>query len=131
MNTRSYSLPLVAAFIWMSLAADSGCKKADSDEVWVETNDIVIMPYKSDPKDGKQYLEVIYENVGKDAYRKIKYQLIRKYGNRMDTSERIILPETVFMPKERHLVPRHIGQSEANFDDVKAGKVWAVIDSKK
>jgi hypothetical protein len=115
----------------MILVSVEGCKKASDDEVWIETRDVVIQPYKSDPKDGKQYLDVIYENVGSDTYRKIKYQLIRRTGTTVDTTERIILPETVFLPTEKRLVPRHIGQSPVTFDEVKAGKVWGIIDTKK
>jgi hypothetical protein len=131
MNLHKYPVTVRTAFICIILSGIGGCKKSGDDEVWVETKDIVIMAYKSDPVDGKQYLDVIYENVGNDTYRKIKYQLIRRTGTTMDTTERIILPETVFQPKERRLVPRHIGQSPATFDEVKAGKVWGVIDTKK
>ena len=130
MNTPFYPQAVRTAFICIILMGIAGCKKSDDDEVWVETRDVVIQPYKSDPVDGKQYLEVIYENVGHDTYRKIKYQLIRRTGTQWDTTERIILPETVFQPKDKHLVPRHIGQSTAAFDEVKAGKVWGVIDKK-
>jgi hypothetical protein len=122
---------LSAVILCVFLANITACKKATDDEVWVETKDIVIMPYKSDPVDGKQYLDVIYENVGKDTYRKIKYQLIRRIGAKIDTTERIILPETVFTPKEKRLIPRHIGQSPAMFDEVKSGKIWAIVDTKK
>ncbi|MFI5263220.1 MAG: hypothetical protein ACHQM6_01755 [Candidatus Kapaibacterium sp.] len=131
MNTATYYLRVTIAFIIILLTGIISCKKASDDEVWVETSDIVIQPYKSDPVDGKQYLDVIYENVGHDTYRKIKYQLIRRTGTKIDTTERIILPETVFVPKDKHLVPRHIGQSVATFDEVKAGKVWGVVDTKK
>ena len=88
------------------------------------------MPYKSDPENGKQYLNVIYENIGSDAYRKIKYQLIMRTGTKTDTVVNTIIPETVFKPKEKHLVPRYIGEPEAKFDEVKVGKVWVVKDSK-
>ncbi len=130
MNTQVYPLTIRAAIICIILTGIGGCKKSADDEIWVETKDIVITTYKSDPKDGKQFLEVMYENIGKDKYSKIKYQLIRRTGSMIDTSERIILPETVFLPKEKHLVPRHIGQTPAAFDEVKAGKVWGVIDNK-
>jgi len=128
MNTHTYYLRAAIAFIVILITGITGCKKAADDEVWVETRDVVIQPYKSDPIDGKQYLDVIYENVGHDTYRKIKYQLIRRTGTHIDTTERIILPETVFAPKDKHLVPRHIGQSVVTFDEVKAGKVWAILD---
>jgi hypothetical protein len=131
MNTHKYSIRILTASICIVLTTIGGCKKAGDDEVWVETKDVVVMPYKSDPENGKQYLDIIYENTGNDTYHKIKFQLIRRYGVKFDTVERIIVPETVFLPKEKHLLPRHIGQSAATFDEVKAGKVWGVIDEKK
>jgi len=131
MNAHRYPLTAQAAFICIILASIGSCRKAGDDEVWTETKDILIVPYKSDPEDGKQYLDIIYENVGNDTYRKIKFQLFRRTGTRIDTTERIILPETIFLPKEKRLVPRHIGQSPVTFDEVKAGKVWGIIDTKK
>jgi hypothetical protein len=130
MNTHTYSLTVRTALICIILTGIGGCQKSGDDEVWVETRDIIIQPYKSDPVDGKQYLDVIYENVGQDTYRKIKYQLIRRTGTQLDTTERIILPATVLQPKQKRLVPKHIGQSPATFDEVKAGKVWGIVDKK-
>lgn len=131
MNTQKYSLPVLSVCIWMVLMSIEGCKNdSGSSDAWVESRDVSIMAYKSDPKDGKQFLDVIYENIGSDTYRKIKYQLFTRTGTTLDTIEKTIIPETVFKPKDRRLVPRHIGQEEAKFDEVKAGKVWVVLDSK-
>ena len=130
MERRRYPLTVKTTFICIVLFSIGGCKKSSDDEVWVLTKDVIIQPYKSDPVDGKQYLDVIYENVGNETFRKIKYELIRRTGSTIDTSERIIIPETILQPKERHLIPPHIGRTPATFDEVKAGKVWVVKDSK-
>jgi len=126
---RHYYSVYVVIFIVVSIFGVA-CKKGSSDDPWVETRDIAFIADKSTPENGKQYLEIIYENVGADAFRKIKYQLITRTGSKIDTVEKTIIPETVFMPKERHLVPRAIGELPATFDEVHVGKVWAVKDSK-
>src|SRR2546423_723458 len=81
------------------LFAQSGCKKEDTADVWVATNDVTILPYKSDPEDGKQYLNVIYENHSNDTYRKIKCQIIERKGAKFDTIVKVIIPPTIFKPK--------------------------------
>ena len=73
MNTRRYPLSLLAAFLCIFILSNIGCKKeADADE-WVATTDVAITAYKSNPENGKEYLNIIYENTGHDTYRKIKY----------------------------------------------------------
>ncbi|MEI8134394.1 MAG: hypothetical protein WCH46_04840 [bacterium] len=128
MKTRvSFIGVIVIVFIY---TFSTGCKKEAYVEPWVETKDVGILAYKSDPENGKQYLEVIYENNGHDSYRKLKYQLLMRTGNKIDTVEKMITPETIFGPKQRHLVPRAIGETPATFDEVKVGKIWAVPEGK-
>ncbi|MDP4219761.1 MAG: hypothetical protein Q8916_07670 [Bacteroidota bacterium] len=131
MNTRKYLLRTSAAFFCFLLTTVTGCKNDPATDAWAESHDIAILAYKSDPENGKQYLNVIYENTGKDTYRKIKYQLIERTGTKTDTLENIIIPETILMPKEKRLVPRHIGESPATWDEVQVGKIWVVKDEKK
>ncbi|MEP7235878.1 MAG: hypothetical protein ABI778_11345 [Ignavibacteriota bacterium] len=130
MNTYTLSLPYRFLGIFLALTILGSCTKGGDSDEWVESRDVVILPYKSDPKDGKQYLDVIYENVGHDTYRKLKFQLITRTGEKLDTIEKTIIPETVFAPKDKRLNPRHIGQEEATFDEVKPGMVWVVLDKK-
>jgi hypothetical protein len=107
-----------------------GCKKGYTDDAWVETRDVSIVADKSSPENGKQYLEVIYENIGSVSFRKIKYELIMRTGAKIDTVIKTIIPELVFKPKDKHLVPRAIGELPATFDDVRIGKVWVIEDTK-
>jgi hypothetical protein len=130
MNTQRYLVRTSIAFFCIILASISGCKKAADTDAWTETNDVSILAYKSDPENGKRYLNIIYENAGNETYRKIKYQLFIRTGTRIDTVEKIIIPTTVLIPKDRRLVPRNIGEEEAMWDEVKVGKVWVVKDTK-
>lgn len=127
MNTRRYPLRIWAAFLCISLSSITACKKDTDADSWVATKDVIILPYKV-PENGKNYLNIIYENVGPDTYRKIKYQLFIRTGSKIDTVEKVIIPPTIFQPKERKLVPRHIGEEPVTFDEVKAGEVWAIKD---
>lgn len=77
-------------------------------------------------EDGKHFLNIIYENFGQDTVRKIKYELITTQQGKVDTTTKEIDPPTLFRPKDRHLVPRAIGEKEANYDEVHVGKVWVV-----
>jgi hypothetical protein len=126
MKTHTYLIPLIAAMFFAFCSVD--CKKDSSSDNWTETKDVAIIADKANPENGKQYLEIIYENIGSDTYRKIKYQLISRTGAKTDTVEKTIIPETVFKPKEKHLVPRAIGEQPATFDEVKVGKIWVVKD---
>jgi hypothetical protein len=130
MNTQRYFTYLSAAFFCITLTAVTGCKKDADIDPWEETNDVSIIAYKSNPENGKQYLNVIYENVGHDTYRKIKYQLFIRTGAKTDTVEKTIIPTTVFLPKDKRLVPKNIGAEPATWDEVKVGKIWAVKDGK-
>lgn len=103
----------------------AACGKA-MDDPWVETKDIAITAYKSDPENGKQYLEIIYENNGKDNIRKLKIELLERHGSKVDTVTREITPEMIVHPKDRHLAKRPIGEPVATFDVVDVGRVWYV-----
>lgn len=130
MNTRKNFMPISAASFCIILAIISGCKKDADTDSWAETNDIAIIAYKSNPENGKQYLNIIYENVGHETYNKIKYQLFIHTGVKTDTVEKVIVPTKVLLPKEKRLVPRNIGEEPATWDDVKVGKIWVVKDAK-
>jgi hypothetical protein len=102
----------------------AACKAKE--EPWEETRSINVNAYKTDPENGKQYLQVLYENLGKDTIEQIKYELIKLHGTKADTAIRIIEPPKVFVPGERHIVPRQVGQSPADFDAVAVGKIWVI-----
>jgi hypothetical protein len=126
MKTHNHSLSLFTAIFCLAIA--SGCKKESGYDTWIESKEISIIADKSTPENGKQYLEVIYENVGSDTVRKIKYQLITRTGVKTDTVEKTIIPETVFPPRAKHLVPKPIGELPATWDEVHIGKIWVVKD---
>ena len=130
MNKPIYHYPAHLLIFFIVIALEAGCKNASSDDVWIETKDVAFIADKGTPENGKQYLEIIYENIGTDALRKIKYQLITRTGSKIDTIEKIIIPETVFKPKDKHLVQRSIGEQPATFDEVHIGKIWVVKDTK-
>lgn len=100
--------------------------KNDSGDTWVETKEVTITPYKSDPENGKQYLDIIYENASQSTIRRIKVELLERTGSKVDTVVKMITPTEIFKPKDRHLVKRPIGESPATFDEVTVGKVWIV-----
>src|SRR5882724_7576440 len=103
----------------------SACSKPE--EPWIPASKgMTVSPYKSDPVNGKRYLDVIYENFSMDTVQKIRYELITLKGNHEDTVLREIEPEKILLPGIRHLVPRPIGEPEADFDGVHAGKVWII-----
>ncbi len=112
---------------WVILAALGvmACGSA-MDDNWVLTKDISVTPYKSDPENGKQYLDVIFENGGKDNIRKLKIELLERTGSKIDTLTREIIPTEIVHPKDRHLAKRPLGEPPATFDEVMVGRVWIV-----
>ncbi len=135
MHTQTHSLRICIAFLCIFFVSLTGCKKEAETDDWQETKDVAIMAYKSepDPVTKKEYLNIIYENIGNDTYSKIKYRVITRTGTKMDTIENTIIPTTVLGPKlnNRRLVPRHIGEEEAKFDEVRVAKVWVVKEVQK
>ncbi len=101
------------------------CGHAD-DDPWELSKDIPITAYKGDPENGKQYLEVIYENASKFNIRKLKIEIIERTGSKFDTIMKEITPEQILHPKDRHLAKRPVGEPVATFDEVKVGRVWIV-----
>ena len=77
-------------------------------------------------EDGKPYLQVFYENFGVDTIRKIRYQLISETKGHFDTVIHEIDPVELFRPKDRHVVPRSIGQDTLAAEEVHTGQVWVV-----
>ena len=128
MNYQGYNQRIYATMLSCFFFLLIGCKKEADIDPWVTTDNITIIPYKSDPENGKQYLNVIYENNGPDTYRKIKCQLITRTGTKFDTIEKTIVPPIIVKPRDKNLVPRQIGEETVSFDEVKAGKVWVVKD---
>lgn len=76
--------------------------------------------------DGKPFLTVFYENFGADTIEKIRYQLITETNGRADTTLKEIDPPVLLKPKDRHVVPRAIGEDTVAADAVRAGQVWVV-----
>ena len=133
MTTQIQTLRISFVLLCILFISIVGCKKEADTEVWKETKDVTILAYKSDPDPvtNKVFLNIIYENIGSDTYSKIKYKLYTKTAGKLDSIENTITPTTVFKPKDKRLVDRHIGEEEAKFDDVKVAKVWAVVEEKK
>jgi hypothetical protein len=76
--------------------------------------------------DGKPLLTVFYENFGADTIEKIRYQLITETKGRVDTTMKEIDPPVLLRPKDRHVVPRAIGEDTVAADEVRVGQVWVV-----
>jgi hypothetical protein len=76
---------------------------------------------------GKPFLTVFYENFGADTIEKIRYQLITVTKGKYDTILKEIDPPELLKPKDRHVVPRAIGEDTVSADEVHTGQVWCVI----
>lgn len=76
--------------------------------------------------DGKPLLTVFYENFGADTIEKIRYELITDTKGHLDTTLKEIDPPQLLRPKDRHVVPRAIGEDTVTADEVRAGQVWVV-----
>ncbi len=85
---------------------------------------------QKDFDNGKPYLTVFYENFGNDTIRRIRYQLISVTQGKVDTELREIDPPVLLRPKDRHVVPRAIGQDTLAADEVHVGQVWVVKETK-
>ena len=76
---------------------------------------------------GKPFLTVFYENFGADTIEKIRYQLITETKGKFDTVLKEIDPPVLLKPKDRHVMPRTIGEDTITADEVHAGEVWVVM----
>jgi hypothetical protein len=117
MTLLRYSLLVLGLF------TISSCTKGP-DVQWDASPGVTISAFKSDPENGKQYLTIMYENFGKDTISRFKYELITTKGSKVDTLVKEFEPPVLLKPKDRHIIPRGIGQPPADFDEVAIGKVW-------
>ncbi len=115
----SVLFPLVAS---LSLGI-SGC--SEPEPRWEKSPGVEITAQKQ-YENGKPYLIVFYENFGVDTIEKIRYQLITETKGHIDSTVREIDPPELLRPKDRHMVPRQIGEDTIAADEVRAGKVWVV-----
>jgi hypothetical protein len=111
------AIPLLLAF----LAFECTTQK----EQWVKSPGVEISVYK-EYEQGKPYLTVLYENFGDDTVEKIRYQLINETRGHFDTVMKEIDPPLLLRPKDRHSVPRHIGEDTVSTEYVHVGQVWVV-----
>jgi hypothetical protein len=111
-------------FLLLGLVGLSACGTDKDVDEWTTSPGVVVTAYKTDPENGKQFLNVIYENDGKDTVDKIKYELITTTNGKVDTTTRVIDPGAHLKPKDRHLVKRGVGEEPVTFDEVRVGKVW-------
>jgi len=79
---------------------------------------------------GKPYLQVFYENFGVDTIKKIRYQLITVTKGHVDTTVKEIDPVNLLRPKDRHVLPRAIGEDTLSADEVSVGQVWVVKEKR-
>ncbi|MFI5201054.1 MAG: hypothetical protein ACHQNE_01540 [Candidatus Kapaibacterium sp.] len=79
---------------------------------------------------GKPYLQVFYENFGVDTIKKIRYQLISVTNGHVDTVIKEIYPVNLLRPKDRHVLPRAIGEDTLAADEVSVGQVWVVKEKR-
>ena len=117
----------LAFFVGIAALAFAGCK-AQRDQ-WVKSPGLEITAEKT-YEDGKPYLQVFYENFGNDTIRRIRYQLISITNGKADTELKEIDPTELLRPKDRHVLPRAIGQDTLAADEVHVGQVWAVKETR-
>ncbi len=115
MTYRTYLLVALGLFL--------GCQSEP--EVWEKSRGLEISVFK-DYDGGKPYVTTLYENFGKDTIEKIRYELILETKGHFDTVLKEIVPPKLLRPKDRHSVPRHIGEDTIAADYVHVGQVWAV-----
>jgi hypothetical protein len=111
-------------FFFLLMIAIVSCGKQSEDEVWTTSPGVQVTAYKTEPENGKQFLNVIYENFGEDTVDKIKYELITMTNGKYDTTTRVIDPGVYLKPKDRHLVKRGVGEEPVTFDEVSVGRIW-------
>lgn len=101
-----------------------GCGGSANDH-WEKSPGVEVSVQK-DYDNGKPYLTVFYENFGVDTIKKIRYQLISITKGHSDTVEKEIDPVELLRPKDRHVLPRAIGEDTLAAEEVRAGQVWVV-----
>lgn len=116
----------MSIFVGIAALAFAGCN-AQHDQ-WVKSPGLEITAEKT-YEDGKPYLQVFYENFGNDTIQRIRYQLILITNGKADTEMREIDPPDLLRPKDRHVVPRAIGQDTLAADEIHVGKVWVVKET--
>lgn len=79
---------------------------------------------------GEPYLQVFYENFGADTIKRIRFQLITVTKGHVDTAIKEIDPINLLRPKDRHVLPREIGEDTLAADEVSVGQVWVVKEKK-
>ena len=112
-------LPLAAAFLCLA----ASCKAPE--EQWEKSPGVEVSVDK-EYENGKPYLTIFYENFGQDTVEKIRYELISETKGHLDTTLKEIDPPKLLRPKDRHTVPRHIGEDTVAADHVGVGKVWVI-----
>jgi hypothetical protein len=101
----------------------AGCSSPE--DQWVKSPGVEVTVDK-EYINGKPYLTVFYENFGADTVEKIHYQLITVTAGKVDTIMKEIDPPALLRPKDRHVIPRQIGEDTVTADEVRAGQVWVV-----
>ncbi len=79
---------------------------------------------------GKPYLQVYYDNFGVDTIRRLKYQLITVTKGHVDTTMKEVDLDDLLRPKDRHIVPRAIGEDTLAADEVSVGQIWVVKEKR-
>jgi hypothetical protein len=113
------AIPMLIAII----ALLTGC--SSQEQRWAKSPGVEVTVEK-EYIDGKPFLTVFYENFGVDTIEKIRYQLITDTKGKLDTIMKEIDPPVLLRPKDRHVVPRAIGEDTVSADEVRAGQVWVV-----
>lgn len=111
----------VPLFLALVLA---GCRSNPEDQ-WEHSPGVTVSVYK-EMEMGKPYLTVLYENFGTDTIERLRYELINETRGKFDTVLKEIDPPVLFRPKDRHSVPRHIGEDTVKAEYVHVGRVWVV-----
>jgi hypothetical protein len=112
-------------FYLVILSATLLASCADKEEKWEKSPGLEVSVAKV-YENGKPYLTVYYENYGEDTIEKIRFQLIGVTKGITDTTMRAIDPPNLLRPKDRHTVPRQIGEDTVAADEVRVGQVWVV-----
>lgn len=125
LQSRAFSLRAALPFALALVALHC---KSESDQ-WVPSPGVQVTVFK-EIENGKPYLTTLYENFGSDTVEKIRFQLINETRGKFDTVWREIDPPKLLRPKDRHSVPRHIGEDTVSAEYVHVGQVLVVKKNK-